>query len=192
MIDISVIFDKLKPMFAVNAAIEMFGALFVVFAIVMARGMRLEKGLMHYVLLACIFTIVNAVGDAIAALFRGMPGETARWAVVLGNFFGAGGSMLCAIFYAEILFYTYKDVDIKTYKIFRSIITVLVVMMLTMLIVSQFTGWLYTIDENNVYRRGSLFFVSVIYTILCILCAVIYMVIRRKQSKKRILHHHDQ
>ena len=98
MINISVIFDKLKPTFAVNAAIELFGALLVLTVIIMAIFMRIEKGLFRFVMLAGVFTIIAATGDAVAAIFRGVAGDGARWAVLIGNFFGVAGLLWSAVF----------------------------------------------------------------------------------------------
>ena len=186
MIDISTIFDKMETTFAVNAAIELFGAMIVVFAIVAALVMRADKGLLRYVVLAGVFTVVASVGDAVAAVFRGAAGAGARWAVVLGNFFGVFGLLLSAVFYAVALFYTYKDVSVRIYRVFQGTIYALGALMVVVLVVSQFTGWLYSIDENNVYRRGPLFFLSASYTLTAIVLSVAYMLIRRRQAKAKV------
>ena len=186
MIDISNLFNKIETTFVVNAAIEIFGGLLMVFVIITALNAKLEKGLLRYVILAAAFTFVAVVGDAVAALFRGMPGTGARWTVLLGNFFGALGSYWCAVFFFCILLYTYKDVDLKTYRIFQLFIFSMCVLMTGFLTSSQFTGWLYSISKENIYRRGPLFFVSGIYVILCVVGAIVYMAIRRKQSDKKI------
>jgi len=186
MIDISNLFNKVETTFAVNAVIEIFGGLLMIFVIITALNAKLEKGLLRYVVLAAAFTFVAVVGDAFAALFRGMPGTGARWAVLLGNFFGAFGSHWCAVSYFLILLYVYKDVDLKTYRIFQFIVLSLCTLMTLFVIVSQFTGWLYTISDENIYKRGPLFFISGIYTVVCIVIALIYMIVRRKQSDKKI------
>ena len=186
MIDISNLFNKVETTFAVNAVIEIFGGLLMIFVIITALTSKLEKGLLRYVVLAAAFTFVAVVGDAFAALFRGRPGTGARWAVLLGNFFGAFGSHWCAVSYFLILLYVYKDVDLKTYRIFQFIVLSLCTLMTLFVIVSQFTGWLYTISDENIYKRGPLFFVSGIYTLVCIVITLIYMIVRRKQSDKKI------
>ena len=186
MIDISNLFNKIETTFAVNAVIEIFGGLLMIFVIITALTSKLEKGLLRYVVLAAAFTFVAVVGDAFAALFRGRPGTGARWAVLLGNFFGAFGSHWCAVSYFLILLYVYKDVDLKTYRIFQFIVLSLCTLMTLFVIVSQFTGWLYTISDENIYKRGPLFFVSGIYTLVCIVITLIYMIVRRKQSDKKI------
>lgn len=186
MIDISTIFDRIEATFAVNAAIELFGAIIVVFAIVAVLILRADKGMLRHVVLAGTFTVMASVGDAIAAVFRGAPGQAARWAVILGNFFGVLGLLLCAVFYAAALFYTYRLVSPKIYRIFRNTIYVLGAIMLVVLVVSQFTGWLYTIDEHNLYKRGPLFFLSAAYTLSVIVLCVAYMIIRHRQAKHRV------
>lgn len=186
MIDISFIFDRLYTTFAVNAAIELFGSMMAFFAIISAWAMHLEKRFMRFIILAGLFTFISAVGDAFAAIFRGMPGVAARWTVIFGNFFCVAGLILCAVFYVSILFNAYGDVKATTYRIFQTIIYALGILMMIILVVSQFTGWMYTIDEDNLYRRGPLFFLSGIYTLLNILCSIAYLFVRRKQTHTKI------
>ena len=186
MIDISTIFDKMETTFAVNAAIELLGAMLVVCSIFAVLIMRIDKGLLRLIVLAGVSTIVASVGDAVAAIFRGVAGEGAKWAVILGNFAGGIGVLMCAVFYTGLLFYTYKDVNVKTYRIFQCTLYSLGALMLVIFIVSQFTGWLYTIDENNLYQRGPLFWLSALYVLLDILLSIAYMMVRHLQAKGKV------
>ena len=185
MIDISTIFDKIGTTYAVNAAIELFGAVMILFAIATALSMRMDKGLLIRVLLAFAATFVSNIGDALAAIYRGVPGGAARWVVVLGNFFGVMGLILCSIFYAYVLFYTYNDFDKRTMKVFHFIVYFLGVTMLIFLIISQFTGWLYSIDADNLYKRGPLFFLSGVYILANVICALSYMIVRYKRTNSK-------
>ncbi len=68
----------------------------------------------------------------------------------------------------------------------RLLISCLIVLALHTLLVigSQFTGWLYTIDAQNVYHRGPLYLVSPLITLFYLLSAVVMIVLNRKRIEK--------
>ena len=175
MIDISKIFDQIETTFAVNAAIEIFGAVIIVYAAATAISMRLEKGVLRMILLAYVANFLAFGGDAVACIYHGATGEGALLATGIGNFVGMTGLIFSGYFYASVLFYSNKNGNVKTYKVFLTIASCLVALMMTAFIVSQFTGWLYSIDENNTYARGSMFYLSSIYAAGILLCALLYM-----------------
>jgi diguanylate cyclase (GGDEF)-like protein len=53
-----------------------------------------------------------------------------------------------------------------------------------LVIVSQFTGWFYTIDALNVYHRGPLYMVSPVFTFSYLLAAEIMIVHNRKRMER--------
>ena len=75
-----------------------------IFVIITALTARFEKGLLRYVVLAAAFTFIAVVGDAFAAVFHGRSGTGAKWAVLLGNFFGSFGMQWCAVAYYRTVF----------------------------------------------------------------------------------------
>ena len=54
-----------------------------------------------------------------------------------------------------------------------------------LLIVSQYTGWFYSIDAQNVYHRGPLYLVSVSFMMTFLLSAVAVIVRNRKNIEKK-------
>jgi len=54
-------------------------------------------------------------------------------------------------------------------------------------IISQFTGWYYYIDTNNIYHRGPFFVASAMITILLIFAAFVFSVLNRKKISKKNL-----
>lgn len=56
---------------------------------------------------------------------------------------------------------------------------------LTVLILSQFSGWFYTIDANNIYHRGPLFYIPASITVALIVATFLFVVIKRKDIEKR-------
>ena len=53
------------------------------------------------------------------------------------------------------------------------------------LIFSQFFGWFYYIDSNNIYHRGPLFFVPAFITIMLMLAAFTLTVVNRRNLEKK-------
>ncbi|HEY5467168.1 MAG TPA: diguanylate cyclase [Clostridia bacterium] len=56
---------------------------------------------------------------------------------------------------------------------------------LTVLILSQFFGWFYTIDADNIYHRGPLFYIPASITVAMIVATFVFVVIKRKDIEKR-------
>ena len=54
-------------------------------------------------------------------------------------------------------------------------------------IISQFTGWYYYIDANNIYHRGPFFVASAMITIVLVVAAFVFSVLNRKKISKRHL-----
>ena len=55
----------------------------------------------------------------------------------------------------------------------------------TLLVIgTQFTGWFYTIDAQNIYRRGPLYVVSPLITLLYMLAALVMIVRNRERIEK--------
>ena len=181
---ISQLFSRLETIYAVNATIELYGAVMVIVAIATAIGMRLDKKVFNYVICAYVFTFISITCDAAAALLRGLPGENIRIWLYICNFFGMTGMSLCGYFYLNVLFITFKGKSEKVTQIFRIITTGLAVLTVVMLIVTQWTGWIYTIDGNNLYKRGDLFWLSSVYGALLIICAIVYWSINIRNFKK--------
>lgn len=54
-----------------------------------------------------------------------------------------------------------------------------------MLVLSQFYGWFYYIDSNNIYHRGQFFWFPAFITILLTFAAFVLIVVNRKNIEKR-------
>lgn len=56
-----------------------------------------------------------------------------------------------------------------------------------LLLISQFTGWFYSIDAANIYHRGPVFLLSPMITIGFLVCGLIFIIVRHKQLTRNIL-----
>ena len=58
---------------------------------------------------------------------------------------------------------------------------------LSLILASQFFGWVYSIDASNIYHRGPLFFASPLLTISLLLASLILVVVQHKRITRNIL-----
>ncbi len=125
--------------------------------------------------------------DRVAYIYRGIPGHAGYLAVKISNFF----VFLMTVFVLTMVnFYiddalrnegglTYTPGILKLADIMGGVAMALVV-------ISQFTGLYYIIDENNEYQRSSLYFVSYIFPYLILLIQFAVLIYYRKKLKGRI------
>lgn len=152
-------------------------------------------------LLVCLAGIefldaLSAVGDAVAWGFRGVWGQVARVSVYAGNFLNFFASYAAAPVFLEYVFYSVEQKDTGLYggsavskdipeksdyllwkKRARSIIYISSGINILLLFITQYTGWLYYIDGDNLYHRGELFFVTSLLGLIQ-LTVLLLMVIR--------------
>ncbi len=134
-------------------------------------------------LLVCLAGIealdgLSAVGDAIAWGFRGVWGQAARVSVYAGNFLNFFASyavvpvfleyVLCSVEQKKTGSYGRsrgKDVfsEKSCYLSWKKRARILIYsssgINILLLIITQYTGWIYYIDKDNLYHRGELFFI---------------------------------
>ena len=184
MLDISDVFSKIDPTYAVNAAIEVYGAVATILAIVTVVVMRLDKKVARYVVCAYVFTFLSLTGDAVASILRGQPGQGMRIVLYISNFLGMAGISLSGYFYLNVLFSAFSAQNKSITRAFRYFSTVLVSISIILLIVTQWTGWLYKIDENNLYVRGNLFWLNGVYGASLLTSAASYYALVSPRMKK--------
>lgn len=72
----------------------------------------------------------------------------------------------------------------KTLKIFKPLL-IINVLNIGMVTASSFFGWIYFIDESNVYHRGPLFFVSVVIILILLLSSIYYIAGHKKKLENK-------
>jgi signal transduction histidine kinase len=121
------------------------------------------------------------IGDSLAYAFRGVSGNFAWFAVRAGNFI----SIFAACWIAG-LFFPYLSLSLpeerrKKYRDWlKPAIFLICGMDTVLLIVSQFTGYMYIIDENNLYQRGPLMGLAIALQVLLILSYLFISIRERK------------
>lgn len=79
----------------------------------------------------------------------------------------------------------YIGQDTKAKRVWRQGICMFAVLAIAMVVLSQFNHMYYYIDANNLYHRGSLFFLSQVFGIVGALVNTIILIIYRKDIEKR-------
>ncbi|MDD2216701.1 MAG: diguanylate cyclase [Eubacteriales bacterium] len=85
------------------------------------------------------------------------------------------------------LLYVYDQVfheKKKMKRLFYPLITINAVNAI-LLILSQFFGWFYTIDSNNIYHRGPFFLIPISFTFALIFMAFTVVIVNRKKIEKK-------
>lgn len=54
-----------------------------------------------------------------------------------------------------------------------------------MVVLTQFWGWFYYIDSNNIYHRGPLFLIAVLFTVALMFVAFVLIIVNRKKIEKK-------
>ena len=77
----------------------------------------------------------------------------------------------------------FQDIK-KTRRLYYPIIVINVVHAF-MVVLSQFYGWFYYIDSNNIYYRGPLYWLTALITILMLVISFVFIVANRKKIDKK-------
>lgn len=91
--------------------------------------------------------------------------------------------VLPSLWLAYVHFQIFHD-ERKTKKLFYPLCFINVINIIT-LIFSQFFGWFYYIDSDNIYHRGSLFWIPAFITIMLMLVAFTIIIINRRNLGKK-------
>jgi diguanylate cyclase (GGDEF)-like protein len=142
-----------------------------------SRHTRLFLGMLK---LAVLMMVVDSMGR-----FDGNPDTIYPVINWIGNFLIF---MLAPALPSLWLLYVnyYISPDGKVSNVIKALIITVNVVVWVLVISSQFTGWLYSIDDMNIYQRGPLYIISPILTFILLLTSMAYVVL----YKHKIQHTH--
>ena len=130
-------------------------------------------------------TILMLVVD-ILSRFDGKPDTIYPIINAFGNFLiFLLSPILPSLWLVYVHFQVFRE-EKKTRQLFYPLFTINAINAV-MLILSQFFGWFYHIDSNNVYHRGPLFLLPASITVALILVALIITVKSRKRIEKKYI-----
>lgn len=144
-----------------------------------SRGCK--KGL-YLTQLCCVFFLIF---DAIAYFCDLYPAMWPRWVIVLSNFFVFCLVNLQLFFFNLFITYSFMETG-RFKKLPKELLAcfILPFVAITLIIISQFTGIYYSFDSDNIYHRGSLFFLSMVMPLI-ILCIQSFFILKHGKLLRR-------
>jgi len=170
--------------FADNLIIDIY-SIALLFVIYLHSLKNDEKGYLQYKLFMMMLqiTVLMLVVD-ILSRFDGNPDTIYPVINHLGNFLIF---FLNPILPSIWLLYVHVQIfqeDKKTRRLIYPLITINVINA-AILALTQFFGWYYYIDSNNIYHRGPLFLFSASITIILVLVTFVLIIVNRKKIEKK-------
>ena len=77
--------------------------------------------------------------------------------------------------------------DERRLKAARAIFIAVFAVHAAFIIINGFTGWVFSIDQFNIYHRGDYFYIHVVYCYAIIIYSLCIMLVNRKKFEKRYL-----
>lgn len=169
----------------IQISMELWGAIFcLIFAafIWIGEDKKTRQGNMMIEMLMLVFAIL--VSDSFAWGYRGVPGKTAWYAVRISNYLVFALNYPIGFTAVRYLEEILAQDNRKLPRPVKAAVSAVCLTGLVLATVSQFTGFLYTIDENNVYHRADGYWTISVVAILLVVM-VIGMIVRYSNKKTR-------
>ena len=179
-------FDRFETATAINIALELFGSVMVLIGVMsMFFTVGADKTTKKHILVAYFFTFVAVLFDAIAWLLSGLDGNVYRAFIFICAFLGAVGTFGSTVFYADyIAFDIGKYTALDTRKM-RICYYVLGGVMAAVLVASQFVGFLYFVDDDNVLHTGEYVWLNAVFSGAVSLVTIFILILARKKLNRR-------
>ena len=173
-----------EPLGILNLAIGLSGLMLCLLGILQVlAGTRADKRTVRYFLLSYSTLFLFAGANLAGQLMRGHPGVGYRIALYMSNFFEFLAPVLLT--YIETS-YLLSIIDPREDRVvMRSLFLALTVGQTILLIVSQFTGLIYTIDESNVYHRSGAYALAYVLPLVMIATDAYLLLCDRKNLTKK-------
>lgn len=137
----------------------------------------------RYFLLFFCFLLVFALSNLTGLLLRGQAGSFVRGILLVSNYLEL--SFSCVLAYMAPRYYLSVLDPQKQKKALRIAFASLLGIHLLLVLISQFTGLLYVIDENNVYRRSSGFPLALLMPFSILLLSAFLLTHEKEKISRR-------
>ena len=165
-----------------NLSIELSGVILCAMGILLVVFSKVDKRTRQYFILLYSGLIVFTVSNMAGLLMRGLPGPFWRAALYVSNF---TEFLMPMVLTYIITCYLFSIVDPEREKRrLRILIRALLAFDIVLLIISQFTGLYYILDENNIYQRSAAYPVAYL-PIIIMLGIDISMLLRHGNALKK-------
>lgn len=168
---------------ALNIIVDICGILFCVIGSVVFVIWRkfLNTTFKYYFAIFCV-NAISLLANMIGLILKGTDGLTIRMLLRFTNFIEFTSGYTLSLLFTLFLFYYIEKAGGKIkYKKWAVMFFVVVI---ALVLVSQFNGMYYYIDSANFYHRGELFFVSRILGIVAIAVELLIVIINHKYFRK--------
>ncbi len=157
----------MQACYTINIAVELYGALslliiFVGLLLDERRGEPLQRRLLRLV----FCDVMVLLSDAASFLLDGFPAPWAGLAVRAANFLVYSLSFLLLLFFSDYLMVLIAE-KARIGKTLCRVVGGICLLGILLSVVSQWNDMLFTVDENHVYHRQSLFWMTQTLGILC-------------------------
>ncbi len=174
--------NSLKPIYLMNIGADFVSmlmgyVLFVCFVIdVQKNGSDLK-----YLFLLLIAGYVGCFADACAWMVDGLP--KLRGLNILDNtiFYMCSPIEVCAFWLYTM---TYLKLDNKFVRVIGRIVVLGLAVPVLLRLINVVTGIYFTVDENGIYHRSSLYLMSLTYTFLVLILALTAVVLERRKLQR--------
>ena len=169
-----------------NAIFNIFSILLLIILCVHSLSKEEDKSLQLWLYIIMLITTMLLLLLDIFSRFDGNPNtyyalinSASNYIVFLLN------PVMSLIWFIYVYFEVYHD-ERRTKRLFVPL-SILFLANTAMVIVSQFFGWFYYIDAENIYHRGPLFAFSALFTIILLFVTFLVIVINQKNINKKHL-----
>lgn len=138
----------------------------------------------HYALYVYEAHILQLVSNLLGLTFKGYDGNVIYVVLRITNFCEfASGYLVSALFILYIIQYVENEEELKKWE---KKIEIALLVAVGLLIVSQFNGMYYTINEENLYQRGSMYPLSLAFSFWALIVSAYILVRYRKKLDRRL------
>lgn len=145
-----------------------------------ATRMKLKTSRAVFFIHIIVATVLMCMSDLVAGVFRGATFPGARNMLWIANILYQGTFPLAGSFW---FLYSLDVLYEKTPKVIKITLMALLVLNGILMLLSPITGWFFTLDEQNLYHRGSLLPLQWVYTYALIIIPSVLALVRRKQCE---------
>lgn len=175
---------------SIHIALLLWGSIFCLLAFFcMHLSREIERKKKKYMLLMLISSAVLLAGDAVAWGFRGSPGRMAGYLVYISNFLVfLFSDILLLLYHGYVCSWIFeKNPEEKRKNRRVKAVSVICLIAILLVVVSQFTHLYYYIDTQNYYHRNPAYYISLVFPMLAMVLDFSLLIQYRKNLTREIL-----
>lgn len=161
----------------IQVSLEIWGAIFCFVCAVILFLSRKGEARKNLVLMGALFVeSMQLISDSFAVAFRGSMSTAGFYIVRVSNFlvffFNYVLAVTLVVYAAELI----SGANLRTMKNWMYSIFAMGAVGTAVLVISQFTGFLYYFDENNIYHRADFYWVNMLVALFMIVATAIMLI----------------